>query len=37
MDIFWSISIAGGSVTQALPESRLMDARFIDTFTDWAP
>jgi NitT/TauT family transport system substrate-binding protein len=37
MDIFWSIAIAGGSVTQALPPSRLMDARFIDTFADWAP
>jgi NitT/TauT family transport system substrate-binding protein len=37
MDIFWSISIAGGSVKEALPVSRLMDARFIDTFADWAP
>jgi NitT/TauT family transport system substrate-binding protein len=37
MDIFWSIAIAGGSVTEALPVSRLMDARFIDTFADWAP
>jgi ABC-type nitrate/sulfonate/bicarbonate transport system substrate-binding protein len=37
MDIFWSISIAGGSLKVALPESRLMDSRFIDTFADWAP
>jgi NitT/TauT family transport system substrate-binding protein len=37
MDIFWSIAIAGGSVKEALPAARLIDARFIDTFTDWAP
>jgi NitT/TauT family transport system substrate-binding protein len=37
MDIFWSIAIAGGSVKEALPVSRLIDARFIDTFADWAP
>lgn len=37
MDIFWSIAIAGGSVTQALPVARLLDGRYIDTFADWAP
>jgi NitT/TauT family transport system substrate-binding protein len=37
MDIFWSIAVAGGSVKEPLPASRLMDARFIDTFPDWAP
>jgi NitT/TauT family transport system substrate-binding protein len=37
MDIFWSIAIAGGSVTQALPVARLLDSRYIDTFADWAP
>jgi len=37
MEIFWSISIAGGSVREAIPIARLMDTRFIDTFADWAP
>jgi NitT/TauT family transport system substrate-binding protein len=37
MDVFWSISIAGGSVKEALPTARLIDDRFIDTFADWAP
>jgi NitT/TauT family transport system substrate-binding protein len=37
MDIFWSIETAAGAVPQALPATRLMDTRFIDTFADWAP
>jgi NitT/TauT family transport system substrate-binding protein len=37
MDIFWQISVEGGSATEAWPDARLMDNRFIDSFTDWAP
>jgi NitT/TauT family transport system substrate-binding protein len=36
MDVFWSIEIAGGTVTQAWPDGRLMDDRFIRSFDDWA-
>jgi NitT/TauT family transport system substrate-binding protein len=34
MDIFWSIAVAGGTVKEPLPASRLMDARFIATLPD---
>ncbi len=36
MDIFWSIEIAGGAVTQAWPDAKLIDDRFIKSFEDWA-
>jgi NitT/TauT family transport system substrate-binding protein len=36
MDVFWSIEIAGGTVTEAWPDGRLMDDRFIRSFDDWA-
>jgi ABC-type nitrate/sulfonate/bicarbonate transport system substrate-binding protein len=36
MDVFWSIEIAGGAVTQAWPDSKLIDDRFIRSFADWA-
>ena len=36
MDVFWSIEIAGGAVTQAWPDARLIDDRFIKSFADWA-
>ncbi|HEY2230257.1 MAG TPA: ABC transporter substrate-binding protein [Xanthobacteraceae bacterium] len=35
MDVFWSIEIAGGTVTEAWPDGRLMDERFIRSFDDW--
>lgn len=37
MDIFWSILVAAGTVTEAWPAARLMDERFIGTFAEWAP
>jgi len=36
MDVFWSIEIAGGAVTQAWPDTKLIDDRFIKSFDDWA-
>ncbi len=36
MDVFWSIEIAGGSVTEAWPDAKLIDERFIKSFADWA-
>jgi NitT/TauT family transport system substrate-binding protein len=37
MDIFWSILIAAGTVSEPWPTARLMDGRFIGTFAEWAP
>jgi NitT/TauT family transport system substrate-binding protein len=36
MDAFWSIEIAGGAVTQAWPDAKLIDDRFIKSFEEWA-
>ena len=36
MDVFWSIEIAGGAVTQAWPDAKLIDDRFIKSFAEWA-
>jgi NitT/TauT family transport system substrate-binding protein len=36
MDAFWGIEIAAGSVTQAWPQGKFMDERFINSFADWA-
>jgi NitT/TauT family transport system substrate-binding protein len=36
MDVFWSVEIAGGTVTQAWPDAMLIDDRFIKSFADWA-
>ncbi|HEY6256303.1 MAG TPA: ABC transporter substrate-binding protein, partial [Xanthobacteraceae bacterium] len=36
MDVFWSIEIASGSVTEAWPDTKLIDDRFIRSFADWA-
>jgi NitT/TauT family transport system substrate-binding protein len=36
MDVFWSIEIAGGTVTQAWPDAKLIDDRFIKSFAEWA-
>jgi NitT/TauT family transport system substrate-binding protein len=36
MDVFWSIEIAGGAVTQAWPDAKLIDDRFIRSFEQWA-
>ena len=37
MDIFWQISVEGGTAKEPWPESKLMDDRFIKSFADWAP
>ena len=37
MDIFWSIAVAAGTAREPWPPSRLLDARFIGTFAEWAP
>ena len=36
MDAFWSIEIASGAVTEAWPNAKLIDDRFIRSFADWA-
>jgi len=36
MDVFWSIEIAGGTVTQAWPDAKLIDDRFIKSFAEWS-
>jgi NitT/TauT family transport system substrate-binding protein len=36
MDVFWSIEIAGGTVTQAWPDDKLIDDRFIKSFAEWS-
>jgi len=36
MDVFWSIEIAGRAVTQAWPDAKLIDDRFIKSFPEWA-
>src|SRR5450631_838531 len=36
MEVFWSIEIAGGSVTQPWPDAKLIDDRFIKSFEEWA-
>jgi len=36
MDVFWSIEIAGGAVTEAWPDAKLIDDRFIKSFAEWA-
>jgi NitT/TauT family transport system substrate-binding protein len=36
MDVFWSIEIAGGTVTQAWPDAKLIDDRFIKSFEQWS-
>ena len=37
MDVFWSIEIAGGAVSEAWADGKLIDDRFIRSFEDWAP
>jgi NitT/TauT family transport system substrate-binding protein len=37
MDVFWKIEIAGGSVKEPWPDAKLIDDRFIKSFTEWAP
>jgi NitT/TauT family transport system substrate-binding protein len=36
MDVFWSIEKQGGVVTEAWPDSKLLDERFIRSFDAWA-
>ena len=36
MDVFWSIEIASGAVTEAWPDAKLMDDRFIRSFAEWS-
>ncbi len=35
MDVFWSIQKLGGTVTEAWPDSKVLDDRFIRTFDQW--
>lgn len=37
MPLFWDTAMAAGEVTEAWPEPRFLDRRFIDSFEDWAP
>jgi NitT/TauT family transport system substrate-binding protein len=37
LPVFWQIAVAAGDITQAWPESRYFDHRFVDTFDTWAP
>jgi NitT/TauT family transport system substrate-binding protein len=37
MPLFWELAIEAGEVTEAWPESRFLDSRFIDSFEAWAP
>jgi NitT/TauT family transport system substrate-binding protein len=37
MSVFWQILIANGDVKAPLPESAILDRRYVDTFAAWAP
>ncbi|MDE3101770.1 MAG: ABC transporter substrate-binding protein [Chloroflexota bacterium] len=37
MKTFWDITIQTGDVTEAWPDSKFLDTRYIDTFAAWAP
>ena len=37
MDVFWKIKLENGDVTAPWANSRLMDMRFINAFSQWAP
>ena len=37
MSVFWQIAVASGDVTEAWPDSKLLDNRFIRSFSEWAP
>jgi NitT/TauT family transport system substrate-binding protein len=37
MPAFWQISIANGDVHSVLPENSFLDARYINSFSSWAP
>ena len=37
MPIFWSLTVAQGIVKTPLPDAKIIDRRFIDTFGKWAP
>jgi NitT/TauT family transport system substrate-binding protein len=36
MDVFWSIEVASGAVTEPWPDAKLMDDRFIRSFAEWS-
>jgi NitT/TauT family transport system substrate-binding protein len=37
MPVFWKLSIANGDVTAPWPDAKLLDPRFVNSFTKWAP
>jgi hypothetical protein len=37
MDVFWQVEMQGGDLKAPIPESKLLDDRFIKTFDEWAP
>lgn len=37
MDVFWQVEMQGGDIKAPIPESKLLDDRFIKTFDEWAP
>lgn len=37
MSLFWEIVVQSGAVKKAIPDSKLLDTRFIRTFNQWAP
>jgi NitT/TauT family transport system substrate-binding protein len=37
MRVFWALQIERGEVKEPWPDAKMLDDRFIRTFTDWAP
>ncbi len=37
MDVFWDITKQTGDVTEAWPNAKLLDSRYVDTYDQWAP
>jgi NitT/TauT family transport system substrate-binding protein len=37
MRVFWEIAVAEGEVSEAWPEDRFLDRRFLDSYDAWAP
>jgi NitT/TauT family transport system substrate-binding protein len=37
MDVFWAVEQKNGKVTERWPDAKILDDRFIKTFSSWAP
>ena len=37
MPLFWDVLVATGEVAAPIPEARLLDRRFVDSYEQWAP